>query len=91
MTNRPNQDARPRNQIRPRLWLPAAAVLMAWLVSGFYIVQGNQQGVVRRFGRLVRNDAGRVQISPSGLRWDLPWPLAQVDRVNTHEVRTLTR
>ena len=63
---------------------------MAWLVSGFYIVQGNQQGVVRRFGRLVRNDAGRVQISPSGLRWDLPWPLAQVDRVNTHEVRTLT-
>ena len=40
MTNRPNQDARPRNQIRPRLWLPTAAVLMAWLVSGFYIVQG---------------------------------------------------
>ena len=90
MTNRPDQDARPRNRIRLPLWLPTAAVLLAWLVSGFYIVQGNQQAVVRRFGRLVRNDAGRVEISPSGLRWDLPWPLAQVDRVNTHEVRTLT-
>jgi len=75
-----------------RRWhvLPVLLLLGAWLLSGFYIVRGNQQGVVRRFGELVRNDEGRVEISSSGLRWDLPWPLAQVDRVNTHEVRTLT-
>ena len=33
MTNRPDQDARPRNRIRLPLWLPTAAVLLAWLVS----------------------------------------------------------
>ena len=77
---------------RPRRWyaLPVLAVIAAWLLCGFYIVQGNQQAVVRRFGALVRNEEGRVEISSSGLRWDLPWPLAQVDRVNTHEVHTLT-
>ena len=75
-----------------RLWHPWTVVvlLLAWLVSGFYIVRGNEQAVVRRFGALVRNAGGRVEVSSSGLRWDLPWPLAQVDRVNTREVRTLT-
>ena len=31
-------------------------LLAAYLVSGFYIVQGNQNAVVRRFGRLVTTD-----------------------------------
>ncbi len=74
------------SRIRP--W-PVVVLLLAWLVSGFYIVRGNEQAVVRRFGELVRNAGGGVEISSSGLRWDLPWPLAQVDRVNTREIRTL--
>ncbi|MBO12222.1 MAG: hypothetical protein CMJ68_15845 [Planctomycetaceae bacterium] len=79
-----------RRLLRPsHLWM-AILLLSAWLISGFYIVRGNEQAVVRRFGALVRNAGGGVEIQSSGLRWDLPWPLSRIDRVNTHEVRTLT-
>ena len=66
-------------------------LLMAtWLGSGFFIVRGNEQAVVRRFGRLHRNAGGAPAVRPSGLRWDLPWPLATIDCVNSREIRTLT-
>ena len=94
MTQRPELPDQPTasttSSSGSRRWYAVLALLAAWLLGGFYIVRGNQQAVVRRFGALVRNDEGRVEIFSSGLRWDLPWPLAQVDRVNTHEVRTLT-
>ena len=58
--------------------------------TGFYIVKGNEEAVVRRFGRLVTDDSGKVWLSGSGLHYDLPWPLAVIDRINRKEVRTLT-
>ncbi len=61
-----------------------AAGLLAWLATGFFIIRGNEQGLVRRFGRALRAPA------LSGLHFDLPWPLSQVDRVNVREMRTLT-
>lgn len=65
----------------PRLfWL----LVLLWLASGFYIIGGNQQGVVRRFGK------AQAAAVPSGLHYDLPWPCARVDRVNVQELRTLT-
>tara|TARA_B100000029_G_scaffold516084_1_gene626791 strand:+ start:606 stop:1634 length:1029 start_codon:yes stop_codon:yes gene_type:complete len=87
------QPAAPRvSATRPALavrLVPILILLVGWLATGFYIVRGNEQAVVRRFGRLVRNESGAARISDSGLRWDLPWPLSRVDRVNTHEIRTL--
>jgi membrane protease subunit HflK len=67
-----------------------AALLVMYLVGGFYIVRGNETALVRRFGRLVRNDTGRAVLKMSGLHYDLPWPLARIDRVNLNELRTLT-
>lgn len=64
------------------LWLTLATV--AWLLTGLYIVPANEKGIVRRFGRQITPPRG------SGLQFDLPWPLSQVDRVNFNEVRTLT-
>ena len=96
MTDRPDiatgpvADSTSRRMLRPSHLWTAILVLSAWLISGFYIVRGNEQAVVRRFGALVRNAGGGVEIYSSGLRWDLPWPLARIDRVNTREVRTLT-
>lgn len=58
--------------------------LIGWLLSGFYIIGGNQQGVVRQFGR------ARPSVVPSGLHYDLPWPCVRIDRVNVQELRTLT-
>jgi len=66
----------------------------AWFASGLFIVRGNELAVVRRLGRVVRtNDGDRsspIATRSSGLHWDLPWPLATVDRVNIHEVRTVS-
>jgi len=67
--------------------LPRIALLglcLAWLASGFFVIRGNEQGLVRRFGRVTATPAR------SGLHWNLPWPLTRVDRINVSELRTLT-
>jgi len=70
---------RPRRaRLMAGLFALAAA---AWALSGFYFVQANERGVVRRFGRIVIADA------PPGLHYALPWPLSRVDRPRTTEVR----
>lgn len=73
-------------------WLLAFGflALAVYLSSGFYVVRGNEQAVVRRFGRVVRTADGNVSLRGSGLRFDLPWPFSRVDRVNLNEIRTLT-
>jgi membrane protease subunit HflK len=55
-----------------------------YLLSGVYVVQPNEQGVVRRFGRLV-ND----QVMP-GIHYHLPWPMEQVDRPKTLQVKVMS-
>lgn len=72
-------------------WLAAIGVLAGlYLASGVYVVRGNEKAVVRRFGRVVQNVGGNVVLRGSGLHYDLPWPLASIDRVNLNEVRSLT-
>ena len=62
-----------------RTAVPLVVLLLVWLVSGFYIVRGNEQAVIRRFGQLDRNPGGGVAVRSSGLRWDLPWPLTRTE------------
>jgi membrane protease subunit HflK len=72
-------------------WLTIIILLAGlYAASGLYIVKGNEEAVVRRFGRLVTDDAGKVWLPGSGLHYDFPWPLAVIDRINRKEVRTLT-
>lgn len=65
-------------------------LLLVYLATGFYVVKGNEQVVVRRFGRIVTRDGGTVRLQSSGLHYDLPWPFSQLNRVNLNEVRTLS-
>ena len=58
-------------------------VVAVYAASGLYIVKGNEQGVVRRFGRFA------PYLVSSGLHYDWPWPFARVDRVNVNQTRTL--
>ena len=44
------------------------AVVVLWLLSGFYIVAPSEQGVVLQFGRFIRHTA-------SGVNYHLPWPI----------------
>jgi len=64
----------------------AAGVLAAlaglWLLSGFYIVDAREQGVVLRMGSFNRT-------TDSGLQWRAPYPFETVEIVNLTEVRSI--
>lgn len=51
------------------------AVLLVWLVTGFYQLEDGEIGVVQHFGAY----AG---LRPSGAGWHLPWPIESVTAVN---------
>jgi modulator of FtsH protease HflK len=53
--------------------------LLLWLVSGFYIVQQAERGVVLRFGKLQR-------VTDAGLGWHLPYPIETVRKVDVQNV-----
>lgn len=52
-----------------------------WLLSGFYIVEPAQAGVVTRFG-------AHQKTSAPGLHWHVPWPVEHVERVDVEQIRT---
>ena len=57
-------------------------VLLAWLASGFYIVDASQRGLVLQFGKYKES-------TESGLRWRLPYPIQSHELVNISGVRTI--
>lgn len=59
-------------------------VASAYASSGFYVVRGNEQAVVRWFGK------AQPQLVSSGLHFGWPWPMCRVDRLNLNETRTVT-
>ena len=66
------------------LVLIAAGIVALWLVSGFYRVQPDEQGVVLRFGAFNRT-------ALPGLNYHIPWPVEsvlrpRVTRINRIEI-----
>src|SRR5262245_60246731 len=59
-----------------------AALLLAWLASGFYIVDEGRRGVVTRFGRY-------TETTRPGLRWHLPFPIEFAEVIAFSQVRTV--
>ncbi len=58
------------------------AVVVVWLLSGIYIVRPGEQGVVRRFGKVVR-------VTKEGPHYCLPQPIERVDKVKVEKVRRI--
>jgi membrane protease subunit HflK len=85
-------DSRGLSQQVRSIWPPwrklvlfgSLAVVFLYLLSGVYVVQSNEQGVVRRFGRLVDD-----QVMP-GIHYHLPWPIERVDRPKTLQVKVMS-
>lgn len=63
-----------------RVAVAVCAALAAWLVSGAFVVESGERGVVRSLGHV------RGPLRP-GAHWTWPWPFARVDRPATTEVR----
>ncbi|MDN5873597.1 MAG: FtsH protease activity modulator HflK, partial [Sinobacteraceae bacterium] len=57
-----------------------AAVIVIWLLSGFYTVDAQKRGVVLRFGAI-------VGVAQPGLSWHAPWPIGSVRIVNVTKLR----
>jgi membrane protease subunit HflK len=71
------------------LCVAAAVLLLGWLVTGVYVVGADEVAVIRVFGHAQRDDAGNVELKPSGLHYHLPWPVTQIDRIRINESRTV--
>lgn len=59
-----------------------AAAVGLWLLSGLYIVQQGERGVVLRFGALHK-------VAEAGLHWHIPYPVESVEKVNVERVSTI--
>ncbi len=55
----------------PGFWALVLVVLLVWLATGIYIVRPDEQGVVKRFGEMVRT------VGP-GPHWHIPYPIETV-------------
>jgi len=55
-------------------------LLIIYALTGIYIVQPDEVGVIRRFGRAVR-------VEGPGLHYRLPWPIERVDKPKVHKIR----
>ncbi|ASJ75077.1 FtsH protease activity modulator HflK [Granulosicoccus antarcticus] len=63
------------------LGLIAGILGIVWLLSGIYVIQPAQAGVVTQFGAFVRT-------TTPGPHWRLPWPLQTVEKVEVEEIRS---
>lgn len=62
--------------------LVLGVIVALWLISGVYIVGPEEQGVVRRFGKV-------VDISGPGPHYRLPWPIDAVDIPKVLQVKRI--
>jgi membrane protease subunit HflK len=60
-----------------------AGLLLAWLLTGIYIVDPAERGVVLRFGAYVKTTA-------PGPHWHIPWPIERVEVVNVDEISSFS-
>ncbi len=56
------------------------AALAVWAASGFYVVESEEQAIVKRFGRIVDRAV------PSGMHFRLPWPFEAHEKFETTTV-----
>lgn len=60
------------------------AVIILWLLSGFFIVNQDETAVVRRFGAIVD-----PYVKP-GINWRFPWPIERADKIRTTEIKRMS-
>lgn len=60
-------------------------LVVLFLSSGVFIVDQNQEAMVLRFGQVQGSLADRI-LRP-GLHWALPYPLSEVIKIPTHEIK----
>lgn len=71
------------DSLNPRMiFLAGAALLFLWLLSGFYVVNNEEEGIVLFLGKYDRTE-------PPGIHYHLPWPLETVTKLAVTRVHRL--
>ncbi len=60
----------------------AAVLLVVWALSGIYIVDPAERGVVTRFGKY-------VETTTPGPHWHLPYPIESVEIIDVDQIRNV--
>jgi membrane protease subunit HflK len=60
-----------------------AGLFVLWMLTGIYIVDPAERGVVLRFGAY-------VQTTAPGPHWHIPWPIERVEIVNVDEISSFS-
>jgi len=60
----------------------ALIIGLLWLLSGIYIIQPAERGVVTQFGRYSKT-------TQPGPHWHIPWPIQKFERVNVDQTRSI--
>ena len=69
----------------PMFILLLVLIAIGWAATGLYRVDDAERGVVLRFGQF------QSPVTMPGLRWHLPWPIEDVERVNITAVNRFSR
>ena len=69
----------------PMFMLLLVLIAIGWAATGLYRVDDAERGVVLRFGQF------QPPATMPGLRWHLPWPIEDVERVNITAVNRFSR
>lgn len=77
------QAVNPWQSLSLKSWLIGVSLIVgAWLVSGFYLVDTQQRGVLSRFGQM-------IAVEEPGWHWRWPYPFETVRLVNVSADRTI--
>ncbi len=69
---------------RPKATLAfLSVILLAYFFTGFYSIEWNERGIIRRFGQKIEEE------KTPGIHYHLPWPIESVERVKVDEIRRL--
>ena len=64
------------------IYFAGSIMLVAWLASGFFIIQEGQAGVILTFGKY-------DYTTRPGINWRMPWPIQSQEVVNLSGVRSV--
>ncbi|MDP7070035.1 MAG: SPFH domain-containing protein [Phycisphaerales bacterium] len=73
--------------LRSGVWLAALSIISLLAMSMFVVVDGRQEGLRLRSGRIV--PVGEREVQPPGAFWKLPWPLEYAELHDISELRSL--
>jgi membrane protease subunit HflK len=65
------------------------AVLLVWMLSGFYQVKADEIAIVERLGQYLQAGNGKTMTVDQGLHYHLPWPVDRVHKISTQQTATL--